>query len=507
MVLNPVEHRLMALAGHWESFRDNDSKRLLIWQADDSALRFYHCFFEVQKHETEYTVGDLFIVFDTPFQNAIQYSRGLKENLWGQYDASREDLTQQGITPDWQFNSNEIPDSALGFIQSLSSFESKHRNTIGNVVAVLMPSQVVEDDLFASWLTRVLAAELPRRLRLVVLDSLETSRLSQLIGSGNELIHVDTPKINALTTAQETFAQEAATGPAGVFRNLLMGLMTLVEKGPIEKVRAKASDALVFARREKWKDQEVVITMLVAGALLKEQCYDEAIKEYKGARKAANLSAAEGHPSGQQMSLQTWFGEAGVYLAAEDLEGAVECYDHAATLAQELPDIILAVEAFRMGSFCLARMKNFNSAIDRGLNALTMGEQLEPDMRSNTSLPIAALDLLRIIDLKTVEKMEDVKYQQEISINEANKKAEQSIEKLEQNTNNQLFEEVEKKLEEENIQSEQGAVSQIDTLAVNGTELFKKVFGKARELLGRSWPLDTLYPLQAQIDTTGKESP
>ena len=503
MVLNPVEHRLLDLASHWETFRKDASKRLLVWQADDNALRFFQCFFEVQKHETDYTVGDLFIVFNTPFQNAIQYSRALKESLAGQYDASREDLTQQGITPDWQFNPEEIPDSAAGFVKSLCSFDLKHYESIGHLVAVLMPSEVANDDAFASWLTRTLAAGIPERLRFVVIDSLETPRLSQLIGSKHELIHVDTPKIDALTTAQETFAQEGAAGPAAVFRNLLIGLMTLVEKGSAKQVKVKAADALKFARKEKWADQEVVITMLVAGALLKEKRFDEAVKEYKGARKAAKQATAEGHPSGQQLVLQTLFGEAGVHLAAGDFAKAVECYDQAAVLAQQIPDTFLGIEAFRMGTFCLARMNDPDAAIDRGSNALMLGEQLKPDARSMTSLPIAAVDLLRVLEPKRIERMEHIKYRQNVQMNESRKNAEQRASELEQSTSTQPFHEIEKDLEKETEHAKQTAAQQLDGLASDGSEPFQQVFSKARDLLGASWPLETLIPMPGEADTAG----
>jgi tetratricopeptide (TPR) repeat protein len=381
MDFNPVEQRLLDLAGHWETFREDASKRLLVWQAEPNALRFYQCFFEVQKHETDYTVGDLFVVFGAPFENAMQYSRDLKKALAGQYEASRDDLIQQGITPDWQFSPEELPDSAAGFVHSLQSFGSKHYKRIGHLVAVLMPTDVADDDSFASWLTRALDARLPERLRFAVIDSLETPRLSRLIASKHELIHADTPKIDALTTAQETFAQEGAVGPAGVFRNLLMGLMTLVEKGSAAQVKVVAADALKFARKQKWADQEVVVTMLVAGALLKEKRFDEAVKGYQDARQAAAQAVVDGHPSGQQLVLQNWFGEAGVHLAAGEPGKAVECYDQAAVLAQQIHNLILGIEAFRMGAFCLARMDAREPAIVRGNDALLLGQQLKPEAR------------------------------------------------------------------------------------------------------------------------------
>jgi hypothetical protein len=165
MALNPVERRLVELRGHWETFVAQSEARLLIWQTSDGAGRMLQCFFEVQKHQTEYTTGDLFIVFDTPFENSIQYSRALKEALAGQYEASREELKAQGIIPDWAFAAADFTDSASGFIRALRSFGSRHHNAIGRLVAVLMPATVVQDAGFASWLSRALDEQLPDRLR------------------------------------------------------------------------------------------------------------------------------------------------------------------------------------------------------------------------------------------------------------------------------------------------------------------------------------------------------
>ncbi|MGH8551383.1 MAG: hypothetical protein ACRERU_22800 [Methylococcales bacterium] len=163
MSFNPVELRLLDLAGHWESFRNNDSKRLLIWRAKENALRFYQCFLEIQKYESDYTVGDLFIVLDVPFQNSIQYSRALKESLADQYKASLEDLQQQEIAPDWRFDPGLYPDSASGFVQSFLAFGSHHHKSIGHLVAVFMPAEVSGHDDFAAWLTRALDRRLPER--------------------------------------------------------------------------------------------------------------------------------------------------------------------------------------------------------------------------------------------------------------------------------------------------------------------------------------------------------
>lgn len=503
---NPVEERLMLLADHWTSFRDDPDKRLLVWQAEANALRFFQCFLEVQKHETDYTVGDLFVVFDTPFENIIQYSRDLKASLKGQYDASHDDLSQQGITPDWDYNPEDYPDSVSGVVKSLQSFGSRHHERIGHLVAVLMPKDVSDNEGFTAWLAHALKERLPERLRFAVVDSLESPRLASFNNTENSLVLCDRPDIDALVTAQETFAQESTTGPAGVFRNLLIGLMALVEKGPIDQVQTKAIDAIQFARKENWADQEVVVGNLFAGALLKEKQFDEAVKIYRFARQKAIKATADDHPAGPKMELQTFFGEAGAHLAAEDLDKAVGCYDQAAELAMKIPEPILGIEAYRMAAFCLGRMDDPETAVLKGWHALNLGQRLKPEARPMTTLPIAAVDMLRMIDGKRVQAMEQIKFQLETAMTSARSKANQKALELEKNNDPQVIANIEIKLEENVREAGQAAQGTIDSLAAEGDAQFQEIFSKARELLGDLWPMDTLSALSSQ-KASGNKSP
>ena len=489
MALNPVERRLVDLCGHWQAFQSDATRRLLIWEVPDNGVRLLQCFFEVQKHETSYTTGDLFIVFDTAFENSIQYSRALKVALAGQYDASETELKQQGISPDWKFNPDELPDSATGFVRSLRSFGAKHHKTIGHLVAVLMPQGIANDDAFASWLSRAMSGGIPERLRLVVIDSIEVPRLKSLLEAKPELVYVDRPDIDALAVAQETFAQENAVGPAAVFRNYLMGLVTLVEKGSADQVKAKAADALAFARKERWADQQVVIAILVAGALLKEKRFDEAVKGYDEARHAALQTVATNHPAGQQLVLQTWFGEAGAQLAVGRLSQAVNCYEQAAIVAQKIPNLILAIEAFRMAAFCHARADQRDEAIESGLSTFEVGKHLKHEARAMTTLPLAAVDLLRILEPERVKKMEDIKHRLDASIDQSTQALEAGAGEIEKSQGTQQFRALEENLKNESAMAERRAAKAIEALAANGSERFREIFLKARNLLGTQWPL------------------
>ncbi len=488
MAPNPVERRLVELLGHWHNFAES-GKRLLIWRVRDNATRLLQCFFEVQKHETDYTAGDFFIVFDAPFEHSIQYSRVLKETLAGQYEASRDDLAQQGITPDWRFLPGDFTDTARGFIDSLASFAARHQEITGHVVAVLMPQSTTNEEAYSGWLQRCLTADIPGVVRIVAIDSAEHPRLSKLIESDHPLVYVDSPALDALTTAQETFAQEGGVGPAAVFRNYLMGLVTLVEKGSADQVIAKSADAFAFARKQQWADQEVVVKMLVSGALLKERRFDEAIKNYQGARQSATQATAADHPAGKQLILQTWFGEAGTHFAAGDAAKAAECYDEAAVIAQEIPNLILAIEAFRMSAYCHAHLGDTELAKHRGALALTLGEQLTLDTRAMTTLPVAAVDLLRIIEPERVKLIEDIKRRQIAQQGQALTDAEQSATALEATHDAQQLHAVEARLAADNGAAEQHAVMELETVAANGSEDFRAIFTRARHLLGAEWPL------------------
>ena len=496
MPLNPVERRLLQLREHWEVFRADGAKRLLVWRLPNNAIRMAQCFCEMQKYETEYSSKDLFIVFDAPFEHSIQYSRALKESLAGQYAASHDDLKRQGLTPGWRLDP-DLPDSPAGFVRALRTLGSEHHTSIGQLVAVLMPGSVADDEAYASWLMRCLGSGLPERLRLFTIDPQDAPRLGAVDESVNPLVLVQAPQIDALATAQETFAQEAAVGPAAVFRNYLIGLVSLVEKGSADQVKAKAIDSFAFAHKHGWLDQEVVVRMLLAGALLKERRCNEAVKVYAGARESAAAAATAGHPAGQQLVLQTWFGEAGARLAAAEVEQAALCYEAAATLAREIPHPILAIEASRMVMFCHARQNQLDAAIEHGTSALDYGQLLKPEVRAMTSLPLVAVDLLRVIEPERVTSMEAVKHRLVTRTAASREHLERCALAVEQGQRDVQPDVLEADLQRETADAEEVAARDLEQLGTGGGAQFTVAFSLVRTALHATWPHALLDALPA----------
>ena len=491
MALNPVERRLALLCADWLEFRADATRRLLVWQVPDHAVRLVQCFVQAQKHDLEYSSRDLFIPFDAPFEHSLQYARALKEQLAGQVEASRAEWAAQGLDSGWSLDPASSPDTAAAFIRALRSLGSSHHRSIGHLVAVLIPPAVARPAHWAGWLQRALQAELPERLRIVVVDSLDQPRLGDLVTADHPHISVRQPPVDGLAVAQETFAQEATVGPAGVYRQMLMSVVALMEKGTAEQVKTRARDALMFARQQGWSDQEVVLRILVAGALLKESRHAEAVQTYRAARQSAGQAVQAGHPAGSKLMLQCWFGEAGAQLAAGDNAAAAQCYDAAVRTALEDKNPLMALEGWRMGAFCHARNGDAAGAQQRGELALELGEQLKPQARVLTTLPLAALELLRVVSPKPTGRVEKIRLQLQARLEKLRQEAEQRAAGAEAGTQDTAV--LQLRIEQDEAELQRQAEHELQA-SLDGTPAEWRVhFDHARALLGPDWPLRTAW--------------
>ncbi|AKJ29570.1 hypothetical protein [Caldimonas brevitalea] len=489
MALNPVERKLVELLQLWESFRAEPGKRLLLWQAPDNGKRLIECFCEVQRHASPYASGDTFIVFDAAFEQSIGYSRALKQALAGHYAASHEDLEREGLKADWRFEPEEQPDTASAFVQGLAALAT-HHPALGHLVAVLLPSAVANDEAWAAWVARVLEAAGPAKaVRLLVPDFSQAPRLTALAEAQHPLVQVQQPPLDAWSIAQETFAQEPAVGAPGVFRSLLTALFALAEKGTADQVLLKARDALAFAHKQGWADQEVAVRLVTAGAMLKDQRFDAALNHYQHARTSAEAARAAQHPAGGQLVLQTWFGEAAAHLAAGQPEHAAPCYREAAQLAAALPNPPMLIEALRMASFCHARAGEPEDALALGRQALAVGERLKPEARPMTTLPLLGFELLKLVEPERAAEIEAVKHGLDREQAQHYVNTEERAAALETAGDPVALKQLERQHAEQEGLLVQQARQRADEVAADGTPAFMALFVQARTLLGADWPL------------------
>lgn len=525
--LNPVERRLMQLAGHWQAFRELPQARLLMWRLPESGLRLAECFVEAQKLELPYATGDLFLLFKQPFVHGLQYSRAVKQALRGMYEASADALATQQVAADWPFDPAATPDTAASFAEALRSFGSRHHAALSpgaHLCVVLMPGQVAHAPSLARWVRELLDAGLPPRLRLLMADAQEVPCFAGIAGgrrvgeAPDARVVVQAIDIDGLALAQETFAQEGGTGPAAVFRNLMMGVVTLLEQGSADQVKARAADALQFARQQGWADQEVALRVMVAGALLKEARHAEAVTVYRAARQAADDTVAAQHPCGHKLVLQTWFGEAAVHLATADDAQAARCYDEAARVAQHDANPILAIEAFRMAAFSAAHAGDRAGAHERGRCVLQLGQALKPEARALTTLAVALVDQMRLLDGPRVQAMQGVKRWLQQQLDTVRERADALAVRLSRQVGTSsepavapggadALARVEQQRSAEAEAAAEAACRQLEALIAQGPPAFVQWAAHGRHLLGDGWLVDSDLALPPPFEPPAEPAP
>lgn len=488
-MLNPVEKKLAYIGRDWLAYRDESHQPLLVWQAPANSARLMAAFFESQKYATAYATGDLFIVFNVSFDNGIQYSREVKSALAEQYAASVEDLQRQGEATDWEFDPTDFPDSPEGTVAALGSFVHHHAKRIGVFAAVLQPLTGAEKPAFANWLRRAANSDFPPRVRMVVTDATDAPLLNEVSAATGARIVTRLLQLDGFDLAQETFAQEPVAGPAGIFRNQLAALVALVDKGSIEQVKSKARDALAFVQQQKWTDQEVVVRLLVAAALLKAARIDEAVAVYRASRQLANQALAAGHPAGHKLILQTWFGEAGAWMAGSNEQAAADCYRQAAKSAKADQNLLLTIEALRMEAFCHGQRGDREAALACSRQALASGAQLKPEVRGMTTLPVAAMDYLRSLEPEAAAAVVQIKGQLDKVL--ADHESDTEARALAAGAH--IDRQTAQAIEMDRTAADEGAIKaaehELASLLAQGDTGFREAFAHARGLLGTEWPL------------------
>ena len=161
---------------------------------------------------------------------------------------------------------------------------------------------------------------------------------------------------------------------------------------------------------------------------------------------------------------------------------------------------ILGIEAFRMSGFCHARAGDETSAIERGSLAFEIGEFLQPEARAMTTLPIAAVDVLRVADAPRARALEGTKARLEARLAEALRRAEERAVVLESGGQSATAGQIDADLEIEREEAYAGAEGEMAPIVAEATPTFRKCFERARHLLGPGWPMRIAGALPAVAD-------
>lgn len=491
MSKSPVEKRLEQLRDLWLEASEQPSLRLAVWRVPDNAKRMLAAFFEAQQHPGEWNTPDAFLRLDVAFETSWGYSRALKQTLAAGYEENRDALQDQGIAPDWVADSQEYPDTAAGFVALLSSFAEHYHAHWRHVVVVLEPQRVASPEAFEAWLDAAMTAPELRqpqaRVRLAMADTREHPGWQPLVDRHKGASQVIDAPVDMFDIARATAAQSGGSGPQVAHRLALTDVMTSLEKGSAAQTAQRADKAMTRCVAEQWYDQQVVLHMATAGAHLKEKQHGEAIKRYRLARECATRAQAADHPAGGTMVLQTWFGEAGAWLAAGQHGHAAQAYQQAAQVARQIPNVLFVIEGLRMAAYCQAKDGKRDLALDHGLQAIAEAKPLTADERATTTFPLLLQDLLRLQDASLADKLDRSATRYQESVATAHKEMEAKAARLGPNPASQELTRLDLLLEAKLEAAFAKLCEERESLIGRGDVFFRKVVAVGRDFLHPGW--------------------
>lgn len=505
MSKSPVEKRLEQLRDLWLEASESPALRLAVWRVPDNARRMLSAFFEAQQHSGEWNTPDAFLRLDAAFETSWDYSRALKRTLTTGFEENRDALKNQGIEPDWPAASQDQPDTAAGFMALLSSFAEHYRDHWRHVVVVLEPERVTSPEAFEDWLDAALAAPVLRepraRVRIAITDTNEHPGWQALADRHKNAAQVIGAPVDMFDIARATAAQSGGSGPQVAHRLALTDVMTSLEKGSAAQTSQRADKAMKRCEAEQWHDQQVVLHMAVAGAHLKEKQHGDAIKRYRLARECAARAEAAGHPAGGTLVLQTWFGEAGAWLAAGQNGQAAQAYKQATEVARRIPNVMFIIEGLRMAAYCFAKDGQRQAALDHGLHAIGEAKPLSSEDRAATTFPLLLQDLLRLQDPSRAEKIEraGARYQESVAATHRDMEAKAS--RLGPSPSPQDLTKLDLLLEAKLESVFAKLCEEREALIARGDVFFRKLVAVGRDFLHRGWNglPDVKHPLDKDM--------
>jgi hypothetical protein len=159
-----------------------------------------------------------------------------------------------------------------------------------------------------------------------------------------------------------------------------------------------------------------------------------------------------------------------------------------------------------MSGFCHARMGDAAMAIERGVLALDIGASMKPDVRPMTTLPIAAVDVLRAADAPHVTALEHSKAVLEAKLTEALQRAERSAADLETGAEPPPCDAIDATLERERAEAYAETERDVAAIVAAANPAFREHFERGRRLLGVGWPMQIALAVPAVPEPAPQEA-
>lgn len=404
---NPIQHELEKLDDQWEDFTSSKLP-LFRWYFSADDIQLGLTFIKV-KEQLDEKNPELFIHLHSEFYELDAFGRALADEMnemieEGIADAELEE-TQENVSPatihSWQ--KPTLDNSLNGFnciFRSCKHALDSFGDYVHNIVLVITPARVHSADEYTHWWKSCCDIharyDWPENLKLVLFDTEKNSTLAALAHNNPQHFYsVDAP-VDMSAAINAVLRNVDDGSPTAAFRQLTVDLQKAVGKGDKPALEKSAAAAIALAQQHRWFDMWVVTLLTRAAGYLHFQAYELALADYRNAQLIAAQGVQENVPGCNKLQLQSMICEGTCLFSAERFAEAANAYAKGAQEAEQQDDAMLTLEGWRMASFSMERLKEKQSAWSFAMKALEAGRKMEPEQRSQSTLPFVGQALLRL---------------------------------------------------------------------------------------------------------------
>jgi hypothetical protein len=259
-----------------------------------------------------------------------------------------------------------------------------------HLVLVLRPSSVADHAAYLSWLQRFAAAT-PANVRAIVVDSQGDNPFGSLAASLPERVLVESAGLE-MSAALLELCQRAGGGadatPGGRFRIEFLRMCQALREGVTPRALALAQSAAATAAATGTDSLVVAVHFTLAAALAGAGQGEAARVRYAQAESCA-LQADTSEPAeretARRLRLQARLGLGATFIADAQWEQGAAYWETTAQLALADGELAVALDAYRLCSFCHEQRPTPDEAWRTALEGLQLARRLEPPARSVSS--------------------------------------------------------------------------------------------------------------------------
>ena len=395
---NAIESRIEDLDEAWNSFAEAAEPRLLCWSVDSDSLQLVEGWVRLQC-DGDGALPDFFIRLESAFTAPGAYGFLLLEEIRSQVEEARAALVEEGEGELLQWEVPGVYDGdtdVVALVRACASLQASLAERVLKLGVVIAPTEVGDPASWEYWLRTLVRAGVPESVRFLVLDSAEFPMLAGLPDAEPVLVAGAPVDLDMAGARAELAAAAATDDPGSQFRVHFVDLTNALGKNDLGAAHDAAQRALAIAGEHGWLAMQVVVYTALGSGYLNGGHTDHAITAYQSARQVAVAAGEAGDPSAPKLIVQGWLGEGGALVSAGRFTEAAAVYMQGAQAAGEGQDPMMALESWRMAAYCHEQAGDADSAWACGHTALEAGEQIDPGMRSASTLPFVGQGLLRV---------------------------------------------------------------------------------------------------------------